>query len=398
MNKGSPEKTVSSTDYILWSIIVLYSGVIYATLSLVSKIRKALVEEFGLSVFNYIYGIFALVGILLLAHFLRRYRGKILLEKIGILTVFTVIYGYYLTGMKYPVEKIHFLEYGLLGALIYWAFIRHTPTWIAISLALQVVFWIGLGDEAIQWALASRVGEIRDSVINLISGALGIGLLWFLGYATSKTYSTKHLKALLIFLALSTIATTLFIQKVHDFGYILEKRNQGRIYSSFTGSELIALSDFENQNSSLKDKKIYENEALRHLFQREFYLTNEYKNAQGVVYKDLFQSYHEHLVLRYYYNRFLLENSTANMATLLAPIDHEFSQKVANNAVLWPDSLVTSLEKMVGSSNRYFSSRVKSTLITSFTKRDLYFYCILVLVMLMRFFVLVSKRGQKRST
>lgn len=377
-------KQFNKTDYLLWSIIVVYTGIIYATLSIVSKIRKSLVEKFGPSVFDHIYWFFGIIAAILLFYCFRKFKGKQLIKKLAITAVIACIYGYYLSGMKYPIERIHFLEYGLLGALILQAFSRQIKSWISIILSLSLVYWVGLGDEAIQGILASRVGEIRDCIINLFSGALGIALLWLIADTIREKgiLKVKYIKSTLIFFGISTALTALFLYTIHGFGYCIERKDTGRFYSSLS-PQIINKINTQSPEISPREIALYENEALRHLFQREFYFTNDFKAADGTFYRIYPYCFHENKILKTFYNQFLEKHATESSGSLITGIDREVAEKVMDNPVMWSDSLHTLIESYMGRGYvGLFSSRVKSGIITSYTLKDLLFYCILIFIIL----------------
>jgi VanZ family protein len=69
------------------------------------------------------------------------------------------------------VEHFHFVEYGLITVLFYRAW---RPRGDASALALPVLatFTVGIADEALQWFIPARVGELQDVWLN----AAAIGL------------------------------------------------------------------------------------------------------------------------------------------------------------------------------------------------------------------------------
>jgi len=72
-------------------------------------------------------------------------------------------------------EKLHILEYGILGYLaLKDTFRMDKHTAINIIYALCFVTLIGSLDEGFQRVLPYRVFEVRDIVTNVLSGALGI--------------------------------------------------------------------------------------------------------------------------------------------------------------------------------------------------------------------------------
>ena len=89
----------------------------------------------------------------------------------------------YLTALiflaPYPVEKIHFLEYGLLSYLIFTAF-RKEKDKNPFFKTLTLVFLVGFLDEIYQGILPVRQYDNQDVLLNLISGILGLFLTAYL--------------------------------------------------------------------------------------------------------------------------------------------------------------------------------------------------------------------------
>ena len=151
-------------------LTICYVGVVYATLPIMRPIlnflKGALGEAFSPAV--YVFLLFVALGIIVL--FLREGRGwKSLLLLFGILGVTASI----LPSIKYPEERVHFLEYAVLGVLLYFALrekIRGRRVLLSIPL---VIFFVGLGDELIQGILPNRVYQFTDVVLNFFGGILG---------------------------------------------------------------------------------------------------------------------------------------------------------------------------------------------------------------------------------
>ena len=97
-------------------------------------------------------------------------------------------------ALKIPEERIHLLEFGLLGIL--------APASLGgkngggnYLRALLFIFLVGLLDEGFQWLLPDRVGDWRDVFFNSLGGIWGIALYWALcsGTGRGKAVSSERI-------------------------------------------------------------------------------------------------------------------------------------------------------------------------------------------------------------
>lgn len=80
-------------------------------------------------------------------------------------------------------ERLHFVTFGLFGFFSR----RLLPTSLAV---LAILAWSG-GDELFQNWLPDRVGDWRDVGMNIVAGAIGMGLAWL---GTLRKPSTRTSK------------------------------------------------------------------------------------------------------------------------------------------------------------------------------------------------------------
>jgi hypothetical protein len=80
-----------------------------------------------------------------------------------------------------PEEALHFLEYGVLGLLLYRALRHGMDDWAVFPAAMLVGTAFGVLDELVQWFVPGRFWDLRDVLVN--AGAIGLGLLAFAGGA-----------------------------------------------------------------------------------------------------------------------------------------------------------------------------------------------------------------------
>lgn len=115
--------------------------------------------------------LFLSAAILITAHIIRFHFGAL-----RIIVVLAVIIFAFIFAWRQPFfsERIHILEYGLLGWLAMRDFSRNKATLKAILFTVLFVFLVSSIDELFQKLLPYRVGEIRDAITNIISGVIGI--------------------------------------------------------------------------------------------------------------------------------------------------------------------------------------------------------------------------------
>ena len=98
-----------------------------------------------------------------------RKRGKYQIQKRTFLvTTALLLGGIAAVQLRYlmPAEAVHFLVFSWLG-------------WVSTTVfgplnAVVAVVSVAFGDELLQYYLPSRVGDIHDVVINLLSGFIGV--------------------------------------------------------------------------------------------------------------------------------------------------------------------------------------------------------------------------------
>ncbi|MBN1883403.1 MAG: VanZ family protein [Deltaproteobacteria bacterium] len=165
--------TLHSDTRTSWLIVVLYTGLIFATLADVVLIMDVIERIVG----DALNTILAILPLFLLALFLvylivvkrERQPWRYLLMIFIILSVALIQRFIY-----YPDEKVHLVEYGMLGWMIYQA-VRTSGGGVAAGYVwtMVLVLIIGTADELVQAYLPMRVFDIRDIVINIHSGILG---------------------------------------------------------------------------------------------------------------------------------------------------------------------------------------------------------------------------------
>ncbi|MCB1055780.1 MAG: VanZ family protein [Acidobacteria bacterium] len=102
----------------------------------------------------------------------RRWRYAALAAVVALVVLQTLAGG---TGIAQVdlVEKVHFVQYGLLAAAIYWALSPRRDLSVLL-LALLGTLAVGTLDELVQWWSPTRVGELKDIGLNVYAGLCGL--------------------------------------------------------------------------------------------------------------------------------------------------------------------------------------------------------------------------------
>jgi hypothetical protein len=171
------ERMVISDKSWAWMVVGIYVFFIYTTLSLIPT-----VIDYGRGIFHYWFSFFVTIVLLLLLTsyvfwllFVKKVKR---LSSWVLIFVVMVFYGYLLNVIRLPQERFHLVEYGLLALLVYRALnsdIRDERIYFYTTFLVMV---FGFIDEFIQLLLPNRYYDIRDVLVNTVSGIMGALMLF----------------------------------------------------------------------------------------------------------------------------------------------------------------------------------------------------------------------------
>jgi glycerophosphoryl diester phosphodiesterase len=150
-----------------------------------------------------------------------------------------------LTGSPEPtiraVERFHFIEYGIVTFLFYRVW-RDRADVSALVTPAVAAFIVGIAEEAFQWFLPARVGELKDVWLNGV--VIACGLVFSVGAAPMPEFrragTPDAIRRITGALALGTIALASFVHLVH-LGIAISDPDTGTFVSRYTREELAAL-------------------------------------------------------------------------------------------------------------------------------------------------------------
>ena len=160
----------------LWVLIVVYVLFIYVSLPFFPAFIGTLRGFISKELLNLLSLVMSISFFLLLSVWIynKKYKAKQFLLIISPLLLLT----YLSLSLDVWVERIHFIEYAVLGLLISRTVDVRTLRGIICTGCLITL--IGAVDEIIQWFLPNRFGDMRDVFMNSVGGLSGLWLGRFL--------------------------------------------------------------------------------------------------------------------------------------------------------------------------------------------------------------------------
>jgi len=154
-----------------WLLVAVWTAMIYSIIPigrpLATYFEKATPFEFLLNL-GYIGIVFSLIVILFWKRGFQHLFTYFLF--IGSLLLFSFL----MFKTRFPVEKIHLVEYCLLSIFIFRAVYIDFRNVFAWLITLVAVTFIGWGEEFIQYFVPNRVYDTFDILINTVGGLFGL--------------------------------------------------------------------------------------------------------------------------------------------------------------------------------------------------------------------------------
>jgi hypothetical protein len=193
-----------------WLVVVLWITVIYTTIPVVRRLREAFVARWPAELIGY--GVMVVVVVVTMAAMfgLRHRRPRLdpadSLWLLGVAAT-TLLWTRHLMGQ--PEEAVHFLEYGVLGVLLYRALRSKIPDATVFVASALVGIFVGTVDEVIQWLVPDRYWDYRDILLNGGASVLVQIAIWRLVPRSLFPISLSSLRILCRLVAAEVLLLTL---------------------------------------------------------------------------------------------------------------------------------------------------------------------------------------------
>lgn len=154
-----------------WGILFFYTLFLYISLPVMPGLWGKFVRYSGNFASYSAAFILGLIGLFIIFYLISKRKD---IRNFMWLLILASAYAWGLSRLKLPIERIHFIEYGLLGLLVFRA-LSHNIRGKSLYLWSGItVFCLGFLDEGIQYVLPNRVYETKDVIVNGIAGILGL--------------------------------------------------------------------------------------------------------------------------------------------------------------------------------------------------------------------------------
>lgn len=157
-----------------WGILFFYTLFLYISLPFMPGLWGRFTQKVGNFADYFAAFILGLIGLFIIFYLISRQKD---IHNFVWLAILAFAYAVALRSLKLPVERVHFVEYGLLSVFVFRALRHDIKNKSVYFCSGVIVFCLGFLDEGIQYLLPNRVYNTRDVVVNGVAGILALFLI-----------------------------------------------------------------------------------------------------------------------------------------------------------------------------------------------------------------------------
>jgi hypothetical protein len=167
------EKPPQEKPFVSWLYVMIWSLIIFITIPLARDIQKIVAENWGRELFSYVVISSVVVSLITGTFYIIRHRLSSRVGYLWLLAVAAIFIGYTIElGKMSPEESFHFIQYGVLGLLVYRTLTHKLQDSSVYFAAAIICGMIGTLDEFIQWLTPGRHWGLQDIWINFFGACL----------------------------------------------------------------------------------------------------------------------------------------------------------------------------------------------------------------------------------
>lgn len=179
MAVSPPTTNRTTTSRRVWLAVAVWVVTIWVAIPFVRGLQQAFLRWFPKQVIGWIVVVAVVAAGVVAVWLIRRRRGGFDALTLTMVTGCGAILVWWTFQLwEDPAEAVHFIQYGVLGCLLFYAFRSRRPDLTAHVAAALAGLLLGTVDEIIQWLTPDRFWDFRDLVINGAAATLVQPALW----------------------------------------------------------------------------------------------------------------------------------------------------------------------------------------------------------------------------
>jgi hypothetical protein len=340
-----------------WLVLAGLIGITYGTLPFGPSIINSAYSIIGEEMFASIVLIITVFGaIATLVYTSSIFRFTSIGHIVRIVSVAGIL-SYMARFITIPAERLHFIQYALLAVAIERVLRPHIQDAGRPFIAMLSAYFIGMGDETIQWILPNRHGEIMDVFLNGWGGVLGISLL---PWPQQGLPSASH-RLMFVMLTIAVISSILFTFGTRDFGHMIVDESEGFRFRSRLSPE--DLREYDLKNGTSLGRVLRQEKGLRYPEFLRKYPANKYPFLHEMRVHIFCRDQHA-------------ENGSAKSSWIALRenqiLESYFGRTLAEAGLNWSDPIVGALKGRCSAWKRsFYTSSVSKKVITAFSSFQL---------------------------
>jgi len=160
-------------QWLSWLYVAIWTLYLFSIIPMARFVQQYVYQTWGRELFTYGVLFVIITALAVAVIYVFRIRPDSRTSYFWLIAVAGIFFTYTLDlGKRNPVESVHFILFGVLGILVYRALTHRLNDSSIFFAGVIICGGIGIIDEFIQWMVPSRIWDITDIGLNLLSAVL----------------------------------------------------------------------------------------------------------------------------------------------------------------------------------------------------------------------------------